>query len=437
MGSRPITSGHKLLSKYLIGGGISEFTSHASSCKSHNLMMRSQLIAPAATGTYHFPPLGMRALEKLCKVIDEEMSRIGCLKVTMGALSSAGPWKKSGRWESFGDELMKLEVSGALHCLNPTHEEAITGMVAALGRIPLQNLPLKLYQISSKFRNEPRPRFGLLRCREFLMKDLYTFDEDMDCAKVSYDEICSAYETIFRRLGLDFIKALSGSGNIGGEMSHEYLCPAAIGEDKVIVAEDGTAWNAELFNNRNSGAKHVETNAIEIGHAFLLDTVYSKPFNAKFVSKLGKPSSLSMGCYGLGVSRMLATCVETHSTDEYIRWPDEITPFKVCVIPPKRGSKEHLTLKDSVSSLYDNLDNSPMFSGDVVIHDKTSQSIGKRVRDCNVLGFPIIVILGKGLLDPTPLAEVHFQNSNKITRVPLSDIAKVIENEFTLLVGCE
>lgn len=428
---KPLAAGGKLMSRHLIGGGIAEHAASPSLCKSHRLMMRSQLIAPSAAGAFNYLPLGVRALQKLCDLIDREMEIIGCLKVNMSCLSSAAAWKKSGRWNVFGDELMKLMVSNTQHCLNPTHEEAITSMVASFGKASLKNLPLRLYQISTKFRDEPRPRFGLLRCREFLMKDLYTFDTDIQTAKTSYDEVCASYKRICERLGLQYIMAKSSCGNIGGQMSHEFLVSSPIGEDTVFITDDGLAWNAEYSENMDYDGKASELRAIEIGHTFLLGTLYSKIFNASFVTGEGGPvNDLYMGCYGLGVSRILAACVESLSSDECIKWPDEICPFRVCIIPPKEGSKEHRAVSDMEINLFHELNKLDGLQGDIIIDDRTSRTIGKRVKDAELIGFPLVIVLGKGLLSEDPYAEVIIQNKNVTMNVHLSDIYGIIKNEI-------
>lgn len=422
--------GAKFLSRYLIGGGIMEHVASSSLCKSHKLMMRSQLIAPSAPGAFNYLPLGMRSLQKLCDLINEEMEAIGCLKINMSCLSSAAAWEKSGRWDAFGDELMRLTVSNRQYCLNPTHEEAISSMVASFGKVSLKSLPLKLYQISTKFRDEPRPRFGLLRCREFLMKDLYTFDTDVKTAKTSYYEVGASYKRICERLGLQYIMAKSNCGNIGGQMSHEFLVRSPIGEDTVLVTDDGSAWNAEYKENMNFEGNTSKLRAIEIGHTFLLGTTYSKAFNASFVNGEGGPvNDLYMGCYGLGVSRILAACIETLSTDESIRWPDEICPFRVCIIPPKRGSKEDKAFEDLETNIFHELNKLDELKGDIIIDDRTSRTIGKRVKDADIVGIPLVIVLGNGLLSEDPYAEVIMQSKNVTLNVHLNDIYDIIKNE--------
>nr|XP_039248001.1 probable proline--tRNA ligase, mitochondrial [Styela clava] len=421
---------HKV-SKYMIGGVLDKDASIVSTCKSHRLMLHAQLISSSGTGSYNILPMGLRALDKLYKIIDNEMLNIGCLKMSLSSLCSAALWKKSKRWEAFGDELVKLKMSNTEYCLNPTHEEVVTNMVASTGLIPAKNLPMKLYQITSKFRDEPRPRFGLLRCREFLMKDLYTFDKDTESAMETYELVTQAYERILKTLELKYIRAASSCGNMGGKLSHEYLIPADIGEDKIYVSEDGDAWNAEYDDSLALKiSQTTEIQAIEIGHTFLLGQLYSQIFGANLISPDSKRLPLQMGCYGLGVTRILAGCVEHFSNDDSIRWPYAISPFKVCIIPPKQGSKEQKYFQNMDIDLYKEMEENPLLEGDVIIDDRDNYTIGKRLHDAKFIGYPVVLIIGKHILDEHSKVEVLLQNKNESISLPLSEVVPVIIKEF-------
>eukprot|EP00061_Rhincodon_typus_P017640 g46416.t1 len=208
-------------------------------CKSQRLMLQAGLIQPANTGCFHYLPYTVRAMEKLVRVIDKEMQSIGGQKVNMPSLTSASLWKTSERWDLLGKELFRLKDRHNMeYCLSPTHEEAVTELIAMQGNLSYRQLPLMLYQVTRKFRDEPKPRFGLLRGREFYMKDMYTFDVSEEAAMETYDLVSQAYSRIFDQLGLQFVKVQADTGSIGGKMSHEFQLPADIGEDRLLICSD-------------------------------------------------------------------------------------------------------------------------------------------------------------------------------------------------------
>lgn len=397
-------------------------------CQSQYLMLKSSLISPAAMGTYHILPYAQRSLDKLIQIIENEMSEIDALKLTMSNISRSEIWKATNRWEEFGDELIKLTIGGASHCLNPTHEEEITNLLQNVDASDLSSkfLPIRLFQITNKYRDEMRPRFGLLRAREFLMKDLYTFDNSTVNAMESYHQVCGAYENIFRLLDLECKKAKSSGGNIGGEYSHEYHLLADIGEDRLIESQDtGELYNADsVFENTD---KVKQYNSIEIGHCFLLGTLYSKVFNATSTDDL-----LQMGCYGIGVTRLLAACIEQKARDDNIRFPYAIAPFKVCIIPPKQNSKEEEVGNPITQELYSSLNNSDVCKNDVIIDDRITQTIGWRNMLANSLGFPVIVMIGRAVKDEVPKVEVCFTNRDTDNLVlPVNEAVTEIINDIT------
>nr|XP_013817232.1 PREDICTED: probable proline--tRNA ligase, mitochondrial [Apteryx mantelli mantelli] len=260
-----------------------------------------------------------------------------------------------------GRELFRLaDRHGKDYCLGPTHEEAVTDLVAAQTNLSYRQLPLRLYQVTRKFRDEPKPRFGLLRGREFYMKDMYTFDASEEAARHTYSLVCDAYRRVFEALGLRFVQVQADTGSIGGTMSHEFQLPADIGEDRLVLCPTGHfAANVETISAEQTtcptcGEPLTPTRGIEVGHTFYLGTKYSSVFNATFYSAENKLQLAEMGCYGLGVTRILAAAVEVLSTEDSIRWPSLIAPYQVCFIPPKKGSKEE---KGAVlmEHLYDDL----------------------------------------------------------------------------------
>ncbi|XP_028589201.2 putative proline--tRNA ligase, mitochondrial [Podarcis muralis] len=389
-------------------------------CKSQRLMLLAGLIYPASPGCFHYMPYTVRALEKLIRVIDGEMQTIGGQKVNMPALSSAELWRASGRWELMGSELLRLaDRHNQEYCLGPTHEEAITDLIASQGHLSYKQLPLLLYQVTRKFRDEPKPRFGLLRGREFYMKDMYTFDTSKEAALQTYALVCNAYGNIFNTLGLRFVKVQAATGSIGGTMSHEFQLPADVGEDRLMMCTGcDFAANEETINPDEKHCpvckgKLAEYKGIEVGHTFFLGTKYSSVFNATVRTAENKHIPAEMGCYGLGVTRILAASIEVLSTEDAIRWPSLIAPYQVCLIPPKRGSKEEkgaMLLED----LYDCIvEAAPWLKEEIVLDDRTQFTIGKRLKDASKLGYPYIIIGGKKVLDEPSLFEVCNQNTNE------------------------
>ncbi|XP_042190914.1 probable proline--tRNA ligase, mitochondrial [Callorhinchus milii] len=386
-------------------------------CKSQQLMIQAGLIHPANPGCFYYLPYTVRALEKLIRVIDEEMESIGSQKVNMPSLSTAELWKISERWQVMGKELFRLkDRHGMDYCLSPTHEEAVTHLIASYGSLSYKQLPVMLYQITRKFRDEPKPRFGLLRGREFYMKDMYTFDVSEEAAKETYNIVCESYSRIFDRLGLRFVKVEADTGSIGGKMSHEFQIPANIGEDRILVClACRFAANVEKMESGGTDCpqckgKLTETKGIEVGHTFYLGTKYSHVFKASYHNAENKPVTAEMGCFGLGVTRILAASVEILSTEDDIRWPSLLAPYQVCIVPPKRGSKEDVT-EGLSESLYDTLvDAAPQLRGEVILDDRSHLTVGKRLKDAKRLGYPYVIIAGKRILEDPPVFEVCCQN---------------------------
>ncbi|XP_013817232.2 probable proline--tRNA ligase, mitochondrial [Apteryx mantelli] len=390
-------------------------------CRSQKLMVQGGLICPAGPGCYHYLPSAVRAMEKLVGLIDREMRAVGGQKLSMPSLSPAELWRASGRWDQMGRELFRLaDRHGKDYCLGPTHEEAVTDLVATQTNLSYRQLPLRLYQVTRKFRDEPKPRFGLLRSREFYMKDMYTFDASEEAARRTYSLVCDAYRRVFEALGLRFVQVQADTGSIGGTVSHEFQLPADIGEDRLVLCPTGHfAANVEMISAEQTtcptcGEPLTPTRGIEVGHTFYLGTKYSSVFNATFYSAENKLQLAEMGCYGLGVTRILAAAVEVLSTEDSIRWPSLIAPYQVCFIPPKKGSKEE---KGAVlmEHLYDDLAEAvPQLAGDSVLDDRTQLTIGKRLKDANKLGYPYVIIAGKRVCDDPPVFEVWSQNTGEV-----------------------
>lgn len=366
---------------------------------SHKLFLANGIYYPSSLGVFTLMPQGLRALQKLIKVIDQEMEAIGAEKIQMPSLVPQRLWEKTGRWDAMGSELFRLQDRHKRgYCLGPTHEEIVTELVASQLNFH-HRLPIKLYQITKKFRDEPLPHHGFLRSREFEMKDLYTFHATEEDAKTTYEEILQAYENVLNRLQLHFVKAEADTGLIGGSQSHEFhlKCPG-VGEDIVYTCNScGYSGNKEVLESDkcpSCNSQNLESfNAIEVGHAFLLGQKYSKPLEAMYRTEDQKSRVLEMGCYGLGVSRILQASVEVLSDGKHIRWPRIIAPYQVVIIPQKKGASES-RFKEITENLYQALKSIPSLEGDVVIDDRLSITIGRRVVDAKLQGFPYAIVIG-------------------------------------------
>ncbi|CDW56540.1 prolyl tRNA synthetase [Trichuris trichiura] len=376
--------------------------------RSQRLLLDNGLIEHVAgKGLYHYMPLCVRALEKLIRIVRDEMSCLNANFLSLSSLCDRYSWEKSGRWGQLGSEFFVTvrpfaDRKGREFCLCPTHEESITNLLSK-ARLSVKQMPLLLYQISAKFRDEGNPRFGLGRSREFLMKDLYSFDKDEKAALKTYESVRLAYGRIFRRIAIDALCVQAGVGSIGGTLSHEYHLLSSSGEDHILVCSQCNVKVTEQFNAastvcKNCGQEMSRIRSHEIAHTFLLGTRYSSPLQAQFQDTDGQRRPVYMGCYGIGLSRLLSALLDVYSTDEEMRWPISIAPYKVCVIPPKMNSRESVL---------------PNLKGEVIYDDRSSQSVGYRVRNAKRMGYPFLVVVNKTALEkPVPLLELHDVNNN-------------------------
>lgn len=252
------------------------------------------------------------------------------------------------------------------------------------------------------------------------MKDMYTFDASEEAARHTYELLCGAYRRLFERLGLPCVQVRAATGSIGGTTSHEFQLPADIGEDRLVLCPHGHfAANVEMVSGEQAvcptcGEKLTQTRGIEVGHTFYLGTKYSAVYNAVYYSPDNKPHLAEMGCYGLGVTRILAASIEVLSTEDSIRWPSLIAPYQVCFIPPKKGSKEEQGAA-LLEDIYDDfVEAHPHLAGDAVLDDRTQMTIGKRLKDAKKLGYPYVVIAGKRACEDPPVFEVWDQNSGEV-----------------------
>lgn len=371
---------------------------------SHQLLLRAGLVHMLTSGVYSYLPLGWRVLSKIQNIIREEMNAAGAHELLMPAIHPLEIWQQTGRDKTLEDVMIRFKnKKGAAMCLGPTHEEIITNLVKSFVQ-SYRQLPVTLYQIQTKFRDETRPRFGVVRACEFIMKDAYSFDVDDAGLKKNYDAMYNAYKNVFARCGLKPIIVEADSGAMGGRLSHEFLVPAPIGEDK---ARD------------ESGVEH---SCIEVGHVFQLGTKYSEALGAVYLDENGKQKPIIMGCYGIGVSRLIATIIEVHNDEKGIKWPVETAPFMVEILPVQAGEPEIMGL---ARLYYDKLTNHNI---DVLMDDR-DESPGRKFNDADLIGLPYRITIGK-----RGLAEGNVEIKNRATNaVELVPKDKAIERILALV----
>jgi prolyl-tRNA synthetase len=357
---------------------------------SHKLMVRAGLVRQLGAGIWTWMPAGYRSVRKVEQIIREEMDRIGAHEMLMPILQPAEPWKRTGRYAI--DELFKLrDRRDAEMVLAMTHEEAITSHIAKDVR-SYRDLPLMLYHLQTKERDEPRPRAGVLRTREFTMKDAYSFDRDEEGLARSYELQSEAYARIFDRCGLRWYRVESDVGMMGGSGAHEYMAPCAAGEDAVALAPDFAA-NVTVTELRagdpgpRGGTIEIEP-AIEIGNIFKLGTRYSEPLGARYLDENGVERPIVMGCYGIGPARIVAAAIEQGADERGIVWPAALAPWQVQLVSlAKAGEAE----RGAADDLYEELRR----AGADVLYDDRDAGPGEKLTDAELLGCPLRVVVGR------------------------------------------
>ncbi len=364
---------------------------------SHKLMIKSGIVRQLSSGLYTWLPLGHRILEKIKKIIREEMNSIGSTEITMPLIQPAELWKESGRWDEYGPELLRInDRHEREYCFGPTFEEVITDLIRKEVS-SYKQLPINLFQISTKFRDEIRPRFGVMRAREFVMKDSYSFHNNEECLNNAYKNYAAAYEKIFKRLMLDFTTVEADSGNIGGNESHEFHVIADTGEDDLLLDKSSQGMNFEIAKTKygendlqkiikENDLKHVK--GIEVGHIFKLGDKYSSKMKAEITTKESKKINLLMGCYGIGVSRIVAAAIEQNNDDKGIIWPSSISPFDIALIEID-GHKDN-SIRDFTTTIYKKMKE---LNIDVIYDDRDSK-LGSKLTDWELIGIPTLAIIG-------------------------------------------
>jgi len=390
---------------------------------SHRLMLRAGMLKQEAAGIYTLLPLGLRVLNKITAIVREEQNRSGAIELLMPTIQSAELWRESGRYDDYGKEMLRIEDRHEREMLyGPTNEEMITSIFRSYVR-SYKDIPLNLYHIQWKFRDEVRPRFGVMRGREFLMKDAYSFDLDQAGARHSYNKMFVAYLRTFARLGLKSIPMVADTGPIGGNLSHEFIILASTGESEVFCHKDyldfppppadvnfddvaglqaqvdkWTSLYAATSEKHDAAAfgaipsdKQVSARGIEVGHIFYFGTKYSEPMKAVVSGPDGVEKPVHMGSYGIGPTRLIAAIIEAFHDDAGIKWPEAVAPFKVAILNLKQGDS---ATDAACETLYRDLTAKGV---DVLYHDLDERP-GSKFATADLIGVPYQVVIGpKGL----------------------------------------
>ncbi len=417
--------------------------------KSHQLMLRSGMIKQSSAGIYSWLPLGLKIMKKIEQVVREEQNKIGAQELLMPTIQSAEIWKESGRYNDYGEEMLRIkDRQGREMLYGPTNEELITDIFRTSVK-SYKSLPQMLYHIQWKFRDEIRPRFGVMRCREFFMKDAYSFDLDDVSAKISYNKMFYSYLKTFKRLGLEAIPMAADTGPIGGDLSHEFIILAETGESKIYTDKsifeinlDNYSFNnsslekmikdyssvysvtddkfkKDEFDKRVSKQNQMITKGIEVGHIFYFGDKYSKPLNCFVDNQEGKKNAVKMGSYGIGVSRLVGAVIEAKYDKEIMKWPKTISPFDVVIIPSfSKNNRENLTKSIKI---YEELKKQNI---DVLLDD-VNENMSQKFKKHDLIGIPYQIIIGsKSTENKIEFKEVNSDSSF----IDLKDIKSKLRN---------
>ncbi|NWG54525.1 MAG: proline--tRNA ligase [Hydrogenophilaceae bacterium] len=388
---------------------------------SHRLMLRAGMIRQQAAGIYVWLPLGLRVLKKIEQVVREEQNRAGAVEILMPTIQSADLWRESGRYEAYGAEMLRIQDRHERAMLfGPTAEEVVTDVFRAFVK-SYRDLPLNLYNIQWKFRDEVRPRFGVMRGREFLMKDAYSFDLDEAGARAAYNRMFVAYLNTFARLGLKAIPMRADTGPIGGDLSHEFIILAETGESQVFCDRDlvdmaapgdvdfygdlqpivdarttlyaatDDMHDAAEFEKRVPESRRLSARGIEVGHIFYFGEKYSKPMKANVMGPDGQEKPVHMGSYGIGVSRLVGGVIEASHDEAGIIWPESIAPFDIAVVNLKAGDANADAAAEQAYAALTKAGRDPLL-------DDTDARPGTKFSTMDLIGAPYQLIIGpKGL----------------------------------------
>ncbi len=419
--------------------------------KSHQLMLRTGMIKQSSAGIYSWLPLGFKVMKKIEQIVREEQNRIGVQEILMPTIQSSEIWKESGRYEDYGEEMLRIKDRQNREMLyGPTNEELITDIFRTSIK-SYKSLPQLLYHIQWKFRDELRPRFGIMRCREFYMKDAYSFDLNDEEANFSYNKFFLSYLRTFQRLNLSAIPMAADTGPIGGNLSHEFIILAETGESKIYtdkrifdVSSDNTKLEKKSLNELREKFENfyavtdekfdkvafeknvpnefrLHTKGIEVGHIFYFGDKYSKPMNAS-VDYQGKKEFVKMGSYGVGVSRLVGAIIEAKYDDknEIMNWPISVSPYECAIIP--LISKNDNSNLEKANNIFKYLNEKNI---DTIIDD-TEENFSSKLKKFNLIGIPFQIMIGK----KTEGDLFEFNEIGKETKtLSIEDIAKIIINK--------
>ena len=402
---------------------------------SHKLMLRAGMIKKVASGIYTWLPLGLKVLKKIENIVREEMDASGAQEVYMPMVQPKELWDETKRWEKMGPELLRIQDRHERDfCLGPTHEEVITDIIRDNVK-SYKELPLNIYQIQTKFRDEVRPRYGIMRGREFLMKDSYSFNIDEESLQDTYLTMRNTYKKVLERIGLDYKISAADSGAIGGDSSEEFHVLAENGEDTIAISDSSEfAINTELLlkdgEDINSlegkpspdgkGTIHIKK-GIEDGHIFKLGKLYAESMKANVLNADGKASTLHMGCYGIGVSRLVAAAIEQNHDEKGIIWPHSIAPFEINII--SIGHKKTPEISSAATKLYEDL----IKMGYTVLLDDRKDGYGTKIKDSELIGIPLNIVIGKKYIESK---EIELQSRNGERSITTIDDLEIIFNHF-------
>ncbi len=420
--------------------------------KSHQLMLRVGMIKQSSAGIYSWLPLGFKVMKKIEQIVREEQNRIGVQEILMPTIQSSEIWKESGRYKDYGEEMLRIKDRQNREMLyGPTNEELITDIFRSSIK-SYKSLPQLLYHIQWKFRDEIRPRFGIMRCREFYMKDAYSFDVSDEEALFSYNKFFLSYLKTFKRLNLKAIPMAADTGPIGGSLSHEFVILAETGESKIFTDKrvfDLSIDNAKLekkslenmrkeyeqyysvtdekfdkdeFEKKVSEKNRLITKGIEVGHIFYFGDKYSKPMGASVDLPGGKKDFVKMGSYGVGVSRLVGAIIEAKydEKNEIMKWPISVAPYHVAIIP--MINKNDNSQLDKSNNIFSELQKNNI---DAMIED-TDENISSKIKKMNLIGVPFQIIIGK----QSEGNKLEFKDLEGETQmIELKDIIKIINKQ--------
>ena len=405
---------------------------------SHKLMIKSSMIKQSTSGIYAWLPLGLKILKKIEHIVRKFHNLYGCQELLMPTIQSSNIWKKSERYNDYGPEMLKFYDRNKKELLyGPTNEELITEIFKEYIK-SYKDLPKNLYQIQWKFRDEIRPRYGVMRCREFLMKDNYSFDLTKKDAEKSYDNMFKCYLEIFKEIGIKVITVKADSGAIGGDLSHEFHLISDSGDTNILYDKKlGDIDKIDIVNSFNllrnlysvtddeykkkqdlGENKLIKTKGIEIGHIFYFGTKYSEKLGAYVLDEKGEKNNIEMGSYGIGISRLVAAVIESSHDDKGIIWPKSISPFDIGLINLNIKNKDLTKASDDI---YDYLKKNNID----VLYDNSSERPGEKFANMDLIGLPFQIILGEKSLKEKCF-ELKNRKTNKIIKI--KNISEILKN---------